>query len=166
MDLRKLLVFLTLFLVLAGFYNFVFAQGTATSSDDFLGIEDFTVQKIADILTGFACWLISVILVIMVIFLAWSGIRFFLARGNEVEVANARKNLTWTLVGILVIMATNVIIATVANALGGDYSYLPLDCANVTTRFKLKDCLGPEDCPAGYVCEIKPGEEVGGCYGQ
>ncbi len=132
--------------------------------DDFLGIEDFTVQRIADIITGFACWLVGAVLAVMVIFLIWAGIKYFLAKGDETKVAEATKNLTWTLVGILVILATNVIIATVANALGGSYSFLPLNC--VTSRIKLKDCRGPADCPAGYVCEIPAGKEVGGCYSQ
>lgn len=97
-------------------------------TDDYLGIQDFTVQKIADIITGFACWLIGIVLAVMVIFLVIAGIRYFLARGDATKTADATKNLTWTLVGILVILATNVIIATVANALGSKYSFIPLNC--------------------------------------
>lgn len=97
--------------------------------DGYLGVENFTVQLIADIITGFACWLIGIVLAVMVTFLVVAGIRYFLARGNETKVADATKNLTWTLVGILVILATNVIIATVANALGRDYSFIPLNCS-------------------------------------
>lgn len=103
------------------------AQGA--SPDDFLGIKDFTVQKIAGIITGFACWLIGIVLAVMVIFLVIAGIRYFLAKGNDTKTADATKNLTWTLVGILVILGTNVIIATVANVLGGSYSFLPLKCS-------------------------------------
>ena len=164
MNLRKFLVFIALLGVLAGFNFFALAQ----TDSDFLGIQDFTVQKIAGIITGFACWLISVVLAIMVIFLIWAGIRFFLARGNETAVTDARKNLTWTLVGILVILATNVIIATVANALGGDYSYLPLNCPPITDTGgrMLPSCRGPEGCPPGFTCEIEPGQEAGFCFGQ
>ncbi len=94
---------------------------------DFLGIE-LTTDKIVSIITGFACWLIGIVLAAMVVFLIIAGIRFFLARGNEAAVADAKKNLTWTLIGILVILATNVIIATASNALGGNYSFIPLEC--------------------------------------
>lgn len=163
MNLKKLLVFIVLFSLFSGFHFFAQAQ----QDSDFLGIQDFTVQRIAAIITGFACWLIGIVLVIMVIFLAVAGIRFFLARGSEAAVTDAKKNLTWTLVGILVILATNVIIATVANALGGDYSFLPLNCGpigDVTTRTRVGDCRGPEDCPQGYICKITEGQEVGGCY--
>ncbi|TSC91296.1 MAG: hypothetical protein G01um10142_24 [Parcubacteria group bacterium Gr01-1014_2] len=99
-----------------------------------MGIQDFTVQRIAGIITGFACWLIGIVLAIMVIFLVWAGIQYFLARGNETKVADATKNLRWTLVGILVILAANVIIATIANALqpGLNYKLLPLNCSPVS----------------------------------
>lgn len=102
--------------------------------NDFLGVQNFTVQRIATIITGFACWLIGIVFAIMVIFLVIAGIRYFLARGNETKVADATKNLTWTLVGILVILATNVIIATVANALqpGLNYKLLPLNCPSIS----------------------------------
>ncbi len=151
-----MLVFIVLFGLLSGFYFFALAQ-----TDPSLGIQDFTVQKIAKIITGFACWLISIVLVIMVIFLVWSGIKFFLARGNETAVADAKKNLTWTLVGILVILATNVIIATVANALGGSYSFLPLNCGPASSV----TCQGPEDCPPGFTCVIE-GQQGGHCVNQ
>ena len=96
-------------------------------NDDFLGV-DLTVDKIANIITGFACWLIGIVLAVMVIFLVIAGVRYFLAKGDPVKVTDATKNLQWTLVGILVILAANVIIATVANALGADYSFIPLNC--------------------------------------
>lgn len=96
-------------------------------NDDFFGV-DLTVDRIAEIITGLACWLIGIILAVMVIFLVVAGVRYFLARGDQVKVSEATKNLTWTLVGILVILGTNVIIATVANFLGADYSFIPLNC--------------------------------------
>lgn len=132
----------------------ILAQAT---SDDFLGIEDFTVQKIADIITGFACWLIGIVLAIMVIALIISGIMFFRATrlvtdgGSTKEINVAKKNFQWVLIGILVIMSTNVIIATVANALGGSYSFLPLNCARVTSTVG-RPCDANRSCPAGQTC--------------
>ena|SRR3989344_8375299 len=140
MNLRNFLVFVIL---LSTFYFLlslsVFAQG-----DDFLGIEDFTVDKIARIITGFACWLIGIILAVMIIALIIAGIRFFKATsfvtdgGKTTEINNAKKNLQWVLVGILVILATNVIIATVANALGSNYSFIPLNCTPVASAELIK----------------------------
>jgi len=137
-------------------------------NEDFIGI-DLTVDKIANIITGFACWLIGIVLVIMVIFLVIAGIRYFLAKGNPVKVTDATKNLQWTLVGILVILATNVIIATVANALGGDYSFLPLNCGlrpSVTTEETFQNCRGEGECPDGFSCFIPEGQEIGFCIGE
>lgn len=165
MSSRFFLVSLVLITVLAGIYNIVFAQDS-----DFIGVQDFTVQRIARIITGFACWLIGIVLAIMVVFLVWSGIRFFWARGNETAVGDAKKNLTWTLVGILVILATNVIIATVANALqpGLNYRLLPLNCptiATVTTQESLKSCTGQGQgtCPDGSSCFIPENQTEGIC---
>lgn len=131
MGSRKILIFIVLLGIFSGFHFFVFAQG-----DDFLGVKDFTVQRIAAIITGFACWLMGIVLAIMVIVLIISGIMFFKATsfvtdgGKTTEINTAKKNFQWVLVGILVILSTNVIIATVANALGNTYPVLPyaLNC--------------------------------------
>lgn len=151
-------------------FTLTFAQAPASPNDDFLGVQDFTVTRIANIITGFACWLIGIVLAVMVVFLVWSGILFFLARGNETAVVDARKNLTWTLVGILVILATNVIIATVANALGADYSFIPLNCGlrpRVTTEENFTICTrNSPECPAGFICTIESGQEAGFCLGE
>ena len=120
-------------------FTFTLAQGPASPSGEFLGV-DLTVQDISRIITGFACWLIGIVLAVMVIFLVIAGVRYFLARGNETKVADATKNLTWTLVGILVILATNVIIATIANFLGADYSFVPLNC-NPQAQGAMLTCL-------------------------
>ena len=168
MNSQKFLLFLIFFLVLAGSYNFVFAQDT----DDFLGVKDFTVQRIAGIITGFACWLISIVLAIMVIALIISGIMFFKATsfvtdgGKTTEINTAKKNFQWVLVGILVILATNVIIATIANALqpGLNYSLLPLNCGPLAnTGGRYLTCRGPQDCPAGLICDIGAGQSEGLC---
>lgn len=120
--------FFSVLIILLFTFYFLFSFSVFAQKDDPLGVKDFTIQRIAAIITGFACWLIGIVLAIMVIFLVVAGVRYFLARGNETKVTDSTKNLTWTLVGILVILATNVIIATVANALGANYSFIPLNC--------------------------------------
>lgn len=167
MNLRKFLVFVVFFAIISGIGFFAFAQG-----EDFLGVEDFTIQRIANIITGFACWLIGIVLAVMVVFLVWAGIKFFLARGNDVALADAKKNLTWILVGILVILATNVIIATVANALqpGLNYSLIPLNCGPigvVTTEETFENCsVDDPECPYGFTCFIPEGQTAGFCIGE
>lgn len=138
MNSRKFSVFSIVPLFSFSVFNFVSAQGPA--SGDFLGVE-LTVQDISRIITGFACWLIGIVLAVMVIFLVIAGVRYFLASGNETKVSDATKNLRWTLVGILVILAANVIIATVANALGADYSFVPLNCNPEAQGAPILTCL-------------------------
>ena len=90
---------------------------------------DFTIGGLVNLVTGVACWSIRAVLALMVIALIIAGLRFFWARGEQTAVTEAKKNFTWVIIGIVVILGTNIIIATVSNALGGDYSYLPLKCS-------------------------------------
>ena len=96
-------------------------------ADEPLGV-DLTIQKLEGIITGIACWTIGVVFAIMLLALVAAGIRFFLAQGDPTKLGVARKNLTWVIVGIAVIIGTNVIIATVAYFIGADYSFIPLVC--------------------------------------
>ena len=52
-----------------------------------------------------------------------------MAQGNPTKYEEAKKSFTWGLVGVLVILGTYTIIATVANFLGGNYSPIPLNCS-------------------------------------
>ncbi len=95
---------------------------------DWTGI-NLTIQDVADIINGLACWLTRIATAIMVIFLVIAGMRFMYARGEPAKYESAKKNFQHVLIGILVIMAVYVIIATVAHAVGRtDFSLIPLVC--------------------------------------
>lgn len=95
---------------------------------DWTGI-DLTIQDVMDIINGLACWLTRIATAIMVIFLVLAGMRFMYAQGDTSKLTAAKKNFQQVLIGILVIMAVYVIIATVANAVGRtDFSLIPLVC--------------------------------------
>lgn len=99
-----------------------------TASNSWMGI-DLSIQDVADIINGLACWLTRIATAIMVIFLIIAGMRFMYARGNPTAYQAAVKNFQHVLIGILVIMAVYVIIATVAHAVGRtDFSLIPLVC--------------------------------------
>lgn len=104
-------------------------QGSAGGGEgNWMGI-DLSIQDVADIINGLACWLTRIATAIMVIFLILAGFRFMYARGNPAAYQEAVKNFKHVLIGILVIMAVYVIIATVANAVGRtDFSLIPLVC--------------------------------------
>ncbi len=92
------------------------------------GIEDFTIQRVFGIIAGFACWLTQIALFVMVAFILYYGFMFLKSQGNPEKLTAAKKSFSWGLVGVIVILGTYTIIATVTNALGGDISMLPLDC--------------------------------------
>ena len=90
---------------------------------------DFTIQDILGIITGLACWFTRVALVLIVVFVIFYGLKFMFAQGDPTKLGEAKKSFLWGLVGVMVILGTYTIIATVANGLGADYTlFLPLRC--------------------------------------
>ncbi len=107
----------------AGFINVAAAADTG-----YQGI-DLTIQSVFGIITGLACWFTRFALVLIVVYIVIFGIKFMMAQGNPTKYEEAKKSLTWGLVGVLIILGTYTIIATIANFLGGDYSLIvPLSC--------------------------------------
>lgn len=102
--------------------------GKPGGEGNWMGI-DLSIQDVADIINGLACWLTRIATAVMVIFLVLAGMRFMNARGDPAKWTTAKKNFQQVLIGILVIMAVYVIIATVAHAVGRtDFSLIPLVC--------------------------------------
>ncbi|HZZ99181.1 MAG TPA: pilin [Candidatus Paceibacterota bacterium] len=89
---------------------------------------DLTIQGVFNILYGLTCWATSFIMVFIILILIWYGIQFMTTRGDVSKFAQARKNLTWAVIGIIVILGAQTIIATVANAINpnGQYQYFAL----------------------------------------
>jgi len=99
------------------------------ATGEYQGI-DLTIQSVFGIITGLACWFTRFALILIVVYIIIYGIKFMMAQGNETKFTEAKKSFTWGLVGILVILGTYTIIATVANALGADYTLIiPLRCS-------------------------------------
>ena len=113
--------------------NFIFAPvifALNTGNSGYQGI-DLTIQSVFGIITGLACWFTRFALILIVVYIVIFGIKFMMAQGNPTKYEEAKKSFTWGLVGVLVILATYTIIATIANALGADYSLIvPLNCSS------------------------------------
>ncbi len=90
--------------------------------------EDFAIQDVLAIINGLACWLIRVATLVAIIFIVIAGFKFMTAQGDAAKLTGAKKNFQRVLIGIVVIMGVYVIIATVANAVGADFSFIPLVC--------------------------------------
>jgi hypothetical protein len=67
-------------------------------------------KTIAEILKNLLTWLLEVIGVIALIGFVVSGIQYIVATGNEKVVESAKKNMTYSLIGITVALASFVII--------------------------------------------------------
>ena len=106
--------------------NLVFTVAVA-AEDGYQGV-DLTIQSVFGIITGLVCWFSQFALILIVVYIVIYGIKFMMAQGNQTKYDEAKKSFTWGLVGVLVILGTYTIIATIANALGADYGFIPLNC--------------------------------------
>lgn len=68
---------------------------------------DKSIQEIIDAVTG----LLKVIAIgVGMIMIVWSGIMVMTAAGSEEKVTKAKKTLTWTVIGVAIVIAVDFII--------------------------------------------------------
>lgn len=89
---------------------------------------DLTIQGVFNIIYHLACWLWSIAMLLLVIFIIISGIRFMYAGDDQTKITNAKTNFKYVILGTIVVMGTFVIISTVAYNIGADISFIPFDC--------------------------------------
>src|SRR3989344_4971395 len=93
---------------------------------------NLTIQDVVRIITELTCWISQTALVLVVGAVVYYGIKFLMVQSDPTRLTDARKSFLWGLVGIAVILGTYTIIATVANALGADYTlFIPLNCTSI-----------------------------------
>ena len=102
--------------------NFLINIAQAQSLDNSPGI-DLTIEGLKEIIVGLACWFSSVALILIVIAVIFYGAMFLVSRGDPTKVGNARKALTWGIVGIIVILGTYTIIGSVQYAVTGSEDF-------------------------------------------
>ena len=116
------------FVFLNGVLFFNEAKAKRTDLSGVKGI-DLTVDKVKNIITGLACWLIDIALVLMVIAVVFYGIKFLLSQGDSSRIIDARKGLLWAIVGVAIILGTYTIIASVGNFITeGKFKFNILNC--------------------------------------
>lgn len=107
-----------------------FGVSVALAADSGYQGVNLTIQSVFGIITGLVCWFSRFALILIVAYIIIYGIKFMMAQGNATKYEEAKKAFTWGLVGVLVILGTYTIIATIANALGANYSLIvPLNCS-------------------------------------
>ncbi|MDP3697192.1 MAG: hypothetical protein Q8R55_04150 [Candidatus Taylorbacteria bacterium] len=119
----KLQVLIILFLVLAAAFEanaqFGFTQFLSGAPGEQLGIDWFF-----KLLRQATCYFYRLAVVVVVIMFALYGISFLRSRGSVQGVTDARKALTWGLVGGFVIFGAFTIILSVAAFIGVDSALL------------------------------------------
>ncbi|OGN16917.1 MAG: hypothetical protein A3C88_00525 [Candidatus Yanofskybacteria bacterium RIFCSPHIGHO2_02_FULL_50_12] len=118
------------------------APGSRAADTSNLPGVDLTVQSLFGIIAGLACWISRLALIAMVVAIVIYGIQFMISQDNSTKFGKARTNLMWALVGVLVILGTYTIIATVANSVASldpndpegrsqrYTNFVPLRCGN------------------------------------
>lgn len=106
------------------------AQGFFTDNLGDAAGRRFSSESLFRIINGLACRFIQLAIIGLTIAIVVYGFMFFKSRGNPSGMSDAKKGLTWALVGGLVIMGVFTIIMTVASVIGVDYPITTLlSCA-------------------------------------
>lgn len=82
-------------------------------------INDMSKATISKILLNLFTWLFGLFSVIAVSAFIISGIQYLTSAGNETMIETAKRNMTWSIVGVIVGLSGLVIVKAIANALQG-----------------------------------------------
>lgn len=89
------------------------------------------VDTTSDILLNLPQFLITVIFVVgtilAIVFILLSGIQWILSGGDEKRIEGARKRLTYSIIGLIVILSSVYIISLVFSLLGVDAKFFGID---------------------------------------
>lgn len=81
-----------------------------------IGLSDSPIE---DILVNLLEWLLEIVGVIALIGFVISGVQYITASGNESMMETAKKNLTYSIIGVIVVLGSFVIIQAIHVALQG-----------------------------------------------
>ena len=91
---------------------------------------DLTFQNLTGLVTKLACWVSEVAGIALFVAIVFYGILYTTSKGMPDRVTKAGKGLLYSLIGGVIIFGSYAIIATVANAIGGDYPVVPINCSS------------------------------------
>ena len=112
--MRKILTSITMFLapaVALAQSSPVAVPGTGTGVPE--GIDAFYT-----LICDASNWVFAFVLIVAVIVLLFGAVSFFTARGNEDQVGDARRYITYALVGVAVAVLARALIFVVGNFIG------------------------------------------------
>lgn len=100
------------------FLNFiiqVYAQADTGPNINDINFPDSNFGSIGDIFTTTISWMLGTAALLAVIALVYSGIMFITAGANADQAEKARKNVTWAVIGIVIVILALVIVQWVNN---------------------------------------------------
>jgi len=71
-----------------------------------------------ELLTKIADFLLTLAMTFAFIMIIWSGFKFVTSGGNEEKITSAKKNFTWTVIGIAIILVCKMLVTYIQEALG------------------------------------------------
>jgi hypothetical protein len=80
--------------------------------------EAWSLQDIVNLVGTLRDFVLIVGMLLVVIFLIWSGVTFLQAQGNPEKIQLAKQRFVWTLIGAAVILGTYAILATIRGFIG------------------------------------------------
>jgi hypothetical protein len=113
MGMKKLLVYLTIFLLTSGLLLFVANPAMAQLS----GVTDPLGGKfgtVGDIITALITSIFAIAAMLALLFLIWGGIRYMTARGDPKAMESARQTITSAIIGLLIVLLAGVIYTLIA----------------------------------------------------
>lgn len=71
-----------------------------------------------DVLSTFLNWALAILAIIAVIAFVIAGIQYITSAGNENQIETAKRNLTWSIVGLAIALSSIVVLKTIAGIVG------------------------------------------------
>ncbi len=92
---------------------------------------DLSIQNVFGIVNGLACWATRFVLVFIVIAIVWYGVQFMTSGGVPGKFEQAKKSLSYAIIGIIVVLGAQTIIATIAHGINptGPNAFFALNCS-------------------------------------
>lgn len=79
------------------------------------GKDDITVLEVINKVVG---WLTTLVGIIAVLFLIYGGLVYITSAGNKDRAENAKKTITYSVIGLIVVVLARVVVALVVNTAG------------------------------------------------
>ena len=111
-----------IFLIIIASLFLIFSFSGASCSDSIVkvvtgGKDPTTLNKkdIQEATTKFAGWMASGAATITLIFIIWGGIQYITAAGKEDQITKAKSTLTWSIIGLILILSSYFIVKFVSD---------------------------------------------------